>query len=340
MRAARYYGSADVRVEDIQVPQPRPHEALVAVKWVGLCGSDAEEFVHGPIVARPPVTLGHEFVGVVEAAAEDGSGPPVGTRVVVDVNTGCGRCFWCMRREEGICADLEVPGLQTDGGLADFIAARADRLLPIPAELQLHEAALVEPLAVAIRGLRKMESLEDQGVLIMGGGTVGMLAAQVARSRGAAQVVVLEPAEYRREILSSWGIKTFWHRESDTVSGDVTRLFPDHGIDVVVECSGRPGVPSQALSLVRRGGTVIALGVVSEPESIDFMDLVVQEKTIFGSVGHMYDDEVAEAVWLLASGKVEVSKMVTHTVPLEEVGRAFEILTSPNQDAVKILVQI
>lgn len=340
MPAARWYGIRDVRVEQVRQPVCGDGEALVQVEWVGLCGSDVEEYVEGPVVAVPPVILGHEIVGVVRQPAADGTGPDTGTRVVVDVVTGCGHCFWCRRHDEGLCPELLVTGQHVDGGLAQYVVGRAERLVVVPSHLDPRVAALAEPLAVAVRALRKAGSLIGRGVLIVGGGTIGMLCAQVARAAAASTVVVVEPGVHRRELIGSWGVDTVWAPSPHSRAQEVAARFPARGVDVVVECAGRAGLAAEAASLVRRGGMVVLTGVVPPPEPMDTLDLVLGEKTVVGSAAHMWDDDVAVAIQLLASGAVDIGSMITHEVPLAEIGRAFEIMTDPTKEAVKLLVSV
>ncbi len=166
MMAVRWHGRLDIRVEKVPVPNPADDEALIRVTWVGLCGSDLEEYLDGPIVVRGPVTLGHEIVGTVAAPARDGSGPPTGTVVVVDVVTGCGQCHWCLRHAEGQCPNLRVTGLDVDGGLAEFVTGKARRLVRVPTELDPMQAALTEPLAVAVRAVRKLGAVQGRGGVV------------------------------------------------------------------------------------------------------------------------------------------------------------------------------
>ena len=340
MKAARWRSRRGVVLEDVPRPVPLPDQALVAVEWVGLCGSDAEEYLEGPVVISPPVTLGHEIVGVVEIAAADGSGPVAGTRVVVDVVTGCGDCFWCRQHQEGLCPHLVVTGQHVDGGLAEFVVGRADRLVPVPEALDPRHAVLAEPLAVAVRAVRRAAVVPGQGVLVVGGGAIGMLTAQVALAAGAARVVVLEPDPGRRTILESWGAGTLWASDADGRAAALAGRFGDPGVDVVLECSGRPGMTAEAIRHSRRGGTVVLLGVLPQPEPIDTLDVVLGEKTIYGSAAHMWDVDVAPAVAMLADGQVDVAAMMSSSVPLAEVARAFEILVDRQRSVIKVMVEV
>lgn len=340
MRVVRWHGRGDVRVERAPVPRPGPDEALVRVLHTGLCGSDLEEYLDGPVVVAGPVVLGHEIVGVVAAAARDGSGPVPGTVVVVDVVTGCGHCFHCVHHEEGRCARLRVTGLHVDGGLADYVAARANRLVRVPDGLDPVHAGLAEPTAVAVRAVRTLGAVADSAVLVVGGGTVGLLTAQVLRHAGASAVVVLEPDPWRREVAHRLGLRTAWAADEGGRAELLGRLFLGRGLDAVVECSGADGAAREAIRAVRAGGTVVLLSITPTDQAVDLTDAVLGEKTIVGSAAHMWDDDVEPAVALLASGAVQVAPLVTHRLPLRDGPRAFALLADRSAHVVKLLVDV
>jgi (R,R)-butanediol dehydrogenase / meso-butanediol dehydrogenase / diacetyl reductase len=334
-----WYGRRRVVLEDRPRPVPEAHQALVRVEICGLCGSDLEEYLDGPVVAKPGTVLGHEIVGTVSQGAADGSGPPAGTRVVVDVVNGCGRCRWCRSGEEGLCAELAVTGLHVDGGLAEYVVGRASRLVPLPEGIPFRVGALAEPLAVAVRAFRKAPPLAGRRVVILGGGTIGMLCAQVAVRYGAATVAVVEPVVGRRALLDSWGVSTVWAQDAALRRHEIYRLTEGDGADVVVECVGRPGSVAEALDLAAPAGTVVALGVNPSPEPIGVLDLVLKEQRLIGSAAHRWDTDVTPAVELLADGTVDVASMVTHQFPLADVNEAFTVLASRAASATKILIR-
>jgi (R,R)-butanediol dehydrogenase/meso-butanediol dehydrogenase/diacetyl reductase len=337
MRSARWTASVGIEVIDVDRPTPRPNEALIRVSLCGICGSDIEELSHGPVVATSPVVLGHEISGVVASAALDGSGPVAGTRVVVDVVVGCGTCQWCMTGEEGLCPDLRVIGQHLDGGLSEYVVARADRLIAIPDSMSDIEATMAEPLAVAVRALGKIGDLASTRVLIIGGGTIGLLTAQVARSLGASRVGVLEPSTVRRTMVQGWGIQSLW---SDTSHGrrEATVQLFDGLPGVVIECSGRPGMTAEALTLVDKAGTVVALGVLTTAEPIDTLDMVLGEKILRGSAAHRWDTDVRRAVELIAGRQVDVAPLVSRVIPLDDTTSAFDLAAQGDESIVKVMV--
>lgn len=328
------------------MPETADDELLVRVEWCGICGTDLEEYRDGPItipVGEPhpvrgslaPIVIGHEVVGRVHRAAADGSGPPVGTRVVPDVVIGCGLCWWCVRHEEGLCPRLSVRGQTEDGGLAQFMVARATTCLVVPATVGAERAALVEPASVAVRALRKAGSVAGSQVAVVGAGTVGHLVARVAQALGATVALVVDPVERRHERAVAFGARAGAHPDNARQKAQATARG---GYDLVVECSGARGALPLAVSLVRRGGTVIALGIRSEPDQLDSVDVVLSEKRLIGSAAHLWDDDSAVALDLLSTGRLQVDDLISHRIPLEDVTAGFEALGSGDAGTLKVLV--
>jgi len=338
VRCARWYGPRTVRIEETPLPTATDDEAVVRVLWTGLCGSDLEEYLHGPVVANPPIVLGHEIVGRVEVPARDGSGPAAGTHVVVDVVSGCGRCYWCQRHAEGLCPSLRVTGQHVDGGLAEYVVGRASRLIAIPDGLDVRHAALAEPGAVAVRAVRQLGSVLGRGAVVVGGGTVGILVAQILTRLGASHVIVLEPTEWRREVAGALDLHAAWAPDETSRRALVTRSLPDRGADLVVECAGAEDAVRESVRLARRGGTVVLLGVPVADIAVDIRDIVLGEKQVRGSAAHMWDDDVRTAVGYLASGVLKVAPLITHEVSLNQAPTAFEHLADGSRQVLKLLV--
>lgn len=340
MLAARWYGPRDVRLEDLADPQPRRDEVVVAVEWCGLCGTDLEEYLEGPVNIREslrPVVLGHEIVGRVVEAAADGSGPGVGTKVVPDVVRGCGHCYWCARHEEGQCPLLLVAGLQLDGGLAEYFCAPAGRCVVVPDRLATPEAVLAEPMSVAVRALRKAGGLLGGSVVVIGCGTIGLLVTAAARAAGASSVIAVDPLGPRRAVAASFGGHPVAPNDAREATLDLTG---GRGADVVVECSGSKGATARALALLRNGGLCVLVGFHGGSEEFTLLDVILPEKTLVGSAAHMWDDDVAPAVDLLAEGKGSFERIVTHRVPLADVVRGFELLASRDTAALKVAIEV
>src|SRR5213078_169685 len=270
MLAVRWHGRGDVRVEEVPPPAPPgPGEVQLQVRWCGICGTDLEEGLSGPLfipAAAPhpvtgtaaPLVLGHEFAGVVTAAGEGVTEPAPGQRAAVDTIVYCGTCHWCRRGEVIRCPSLGALGLHADGGLAELCNAPARMCLPVPDSVADDEAALAEPLAVAVRALRRGGLRPGERVAVVGAGTVGLMAVQAAAAFGAGSVAVVEPLPERRALAVRLGA-------GRAVPPDDARALE---ADVAVECAGIPSAIRTALQALRPGGRAVLLGIVTESAPI------------------------------------------------------------------------
>lgn len=347
MRAARWHARRDIRIDDVPAPAPAEDEVLIRVMFCGICGTDLEEYREGPLTVQvgtphrtsgrsAPLTLGHEVVGRVERAAADGSGPAVGQVVLPDAIVGCGHCWWCSRRQEGQCARLSIRGQTDDGGLADYMCARAATCIVVPDGLDAALAALSEPASVAVRAIRKLDMPLGARIGVIGGGTIGQLVAQVARASGASYTLLVDPLPDRRAMAEKLaGARTC----SPGDLADIVKRLPEPGLDAVIECTGRPGVLAQSVALVRSGGTVVAVGIRPGDEAISLLDLVVGEKRIIGSAAHLWDTDVADAVTMMSDGRLNVGPLITHRVGLDDVvDVGLALLSAPDSGALKVLI--
>lgn len=345
MRAARWHRAGDIRVEDIPVPVPGDGELLVRVERTGICGTDLDEYLDGPVLipvdrphprsgVRAPIVLGHELVGTVVATTTD-DGPAVGTLVVPDGVVGCGTCWWCLRHEECLCPTVYAHGLQSDGGLAEYLVAEAATCVTVPATVPVEVAAFAEPVSVAVRALAKAGDLTGRVVVIVGAGVIGLLVAQIALHSGATAVLAVDPVEDRRRLASRFGAHGCPPGDG---TATVAELTDGRGADVVVECSGARGTLADAVALSRPGGTVVLVGFHGGEESVPLLDVVLGERRLLGTASHLWDVDVAAAVALLRRGVVDTAPLLTATVPLERVvPDGFERLRA-DRSALKILV--
>lgn len=346
MRAARWHGAFDVRIEDLPEPKPGPEDVLIRVERAGICGTDLEEYLDGPVsipVGWPhptsgrqaPLILGHELVGIVVDAGAEAMGAMIGERVVPNVVVGCGRCWWCARRQDVLCPKIGLRGLTDDGGFAEFVVSDARSCIPVPDHVELDTAAFAEPMSVAVRALAKAPNLTGAVVAVVGAGVIGQLVTQLALVGGAVTVIAIDPVNTRRELAAFWGAETCTPEEAVE---RVAARSDGRGADVVIECAGAPGTLAAAVELSRPGATVVIVGLHTGAELIPMLPLVLEERHLIGSAGHVWDVDIASAVALLSRGAVEVLPMRSAVVPLTDVvGSGFERLrTDPT--TLKILI--
>lgn len=347
MLAARWHGRADVRVEDVPDPgAPGAGWVRVRVEACGICGTDVEEYEAGPnivpIEPHPlsgrcaPLTLGHEAVGVVEAAGA-GVSLAEGTRVAIEANMFCGACWWCQRHEYQLCPQLASLGLMTDGGLAEVVLAPAYMCIPYGDHVPAVHAAFSEPLSVAVRAVSRAGVRLGSTVGVLGAGAVGLLTVQTARLAGAQMIVAIERLAERRALALQLGADVaVAPEEAADVAMDLTRGL---GLDVTIEAAGNPAAAATAVRLARRGGRAVLLGVFDADVPIGMMDFLLGEKEVTASLSHVYDADFATAVALIDRGAVQVGPMISDLIPLSKVvEEGFKPLVADPAAHLKVIV--
>ena len=349
MRAARWHGRGDVRVEEVpELGDPPPGWVRLRVEACGICGTDLEEYLAGPVVIpmsphpllgrSAPLTMGHEMAGVVEYVGAGVTSLAVGTRVAVENSVCCGECFWCRRDEVNLCRVMGNLGLHGDGGLADAVLVPAATCVPYAPSLSAAEAALSEPLAVAVRALRRSGLEPGERVAVVGAGTVGLLAVQAARALGAGDVVAVDTNDVRRDLAVQLRASAAFV-PGEAVAG-LEDLTDGVGADRVIEAAGNAAAVDLSVRLTRRGGRTVLLGVFPGEVSLDVVDLLMGEREVVGSISHRYDTDFPQAVELLGSGAVQAGPLITDRIPLDDVvTRGFDALRDEPAAHLKVIVE-
>ncbi|MCS7221762.1 MAG: zinc-dependent alcohol dehydrogenase family protein [Anaerolineae bacterium] len=331
MQAALYAGVHDIQLVERVRPVPQAGELLVQVHACGICGTDRHIY-HGEAPACPPVILGHEFAGEVVAVGPGVSPNWIGRRVAVDPNIYCGRCEYCRDGRIQLCTGLRAIGVTQDGGFAQFCAVPEAQALPVPEGLSLEEAAMTEPVACCLHGIDLAEVRAGQRVAVLGGGAIGLILAQLARARGAIDVVVSEPAAPRRQLAVELGI--------DSVAPtELGERLPD-GADVVIEAAGTRTTAAQALEIARRGATVLLFGVTPMGQKIEMEPFQVfrKELTIKGS--HINPFTMRRALALLESGQVQVAPLITHRIGLADLASTLATPAPPEMMKAMVVIDV
>jgi len=320
MRAVVLHGAGDVRVDEVPEPEPpRPGQVLVDVLRCGICGSDRRAYDRGLGAARGPhpltgqqgpVVLGHEVVGRILACGADV--PEVfvpGARVAVDPTWSCGRCAACRRGQHQLCSLAACSGLTADGGLAPLMLAQAAGLALVPEHVTDDEAAMAEPLAVAVHAVSRAALQPAERVLVVGLGPIGALVALTVRALGADEVIALEPSPQRRALAARLGVTAVL----DPASGELPRGWAD----VAFDCAGAPDGLAAAIRATRPGARIVVPAVSSGTTPVPMSQLVMGERALLGSLG--YNGDVARAMSLIANRAVDVRPLLSTVLPLGDV---------------------
>jgi 2-desacetyl-2-hydroxyethyl bacteriochlorophyllide A dehydrogenase len=333
MKAAVLHGPRDLRVQSAADPGVGGDEVLVRVTAAGLCGTDYSIWTGDRAVAYPRI-MGHEFLGAVAAVAPGVTRLGAGDRVVVEPNYSCGRCALCREGNRNLCFQRTAVGIDVDGGFAELARVPARCCWPIPAGLGDEEALLAEPLAVVVRAVTRATPRAGETAAVVGAGTLGLLALQVLKSRGA-RVLVASRTARRFDLARALGAEAT-HVVGQGAMETAARTFSGReGVDLVVETAGTAEAVNQALALARPGGRVVLTGLPHEPTPVSFFTVVRREITISGSM--IYQDEFPEAVRLLEQGLVQGRPLITHRFDLDAIAEAFVAHRDPASIKVAIL---
>ncbi|MBI3454980.1 MAG: alcohol dehydrogenase catalytic domain-containing protein [Candidatus Rokubacteria bacterium] len=320
MRAVFYQGARTFEPGTAPVPRPGPGEALLRVRRVGICGTDLHIF-QGHLDHRVPKggVIGHEtFAEVAEAPA--GSGVHAGDRVVVEPLQFCGTCRACRMGASYICYALKVLGVDLPGGMQEYWAVPAARLLRVPDALSDDHAALIEPLAVATHDVRRAGVKAGDAALVFGGGPIGTLIGLVARQRGA-RVAVAEVNPFRLAMLETLGFQTVGPGRD--VGRFVEEWTGGDGADVAFEVTGNPAAVRLVTDVVRVWGTVSLVAIHAEPMPVNLYRMFFRELTMHGSRLYAREDW-EEAIRLAAAGAVPLAPLVSRRIPLEALQEGME----------------
>ncbi len=349
MRRVKLLAPGELVVERIGVPEPGPGEALLAIAWCGICGSD----LHASLGTHPfiplPATPGHEISARIAKVGPGVSGWRVGDRVTVEPNLVCGECYNCRAGRYNICTGtrelageagrpgLRVLGCQGEGGMADFLVVPTAKLVAIPETVSLRHAALVEPLAVGTHAAHRGGDLYGKNVAIVGSGMIGLSVLASVVAAGAAGAWVVDPAADRLPMARAMGASGTYAGSPGDIAA-IRREAGFAGIDVTFECVGVGAALRTSMSLVRKGGRVVVIGVYGDEATIRAADLQDQELELVGSLMYTRRD-VQEAIRLLALGKVPADRLIGATFPLDQAAAAFASART-RKDVIKTVIAV
>ncbi len=348
MKAAVWHGYKDIRIEDKNIPAPQAGQVVIAVDYAGICGTDRHEYVgpnfiptqkpHRLTGKTAPLTLGHEFSGVISAVGQGVTDWKVGDRVSANGTLCCNECEMCKKGRYNVCELLGFLGVGLDGAFADYVAVEAARLFKVPDNVTQRQAAVAEPLACGIHATNLMGDITGADVVVIGSGIIGIGAFLAAKFAGAGRMLVASVGKDRKELIESYGGDFFDVTEGDL--GEYVKKWSGGKMaDVVYECVGFQQTLDSAISLLKPGAKLMVMGVFEEPPVFPMNLFQEGERELYTSQAHV--DEIGTALEYISQGKIDADALVTREVTLDTlVQDGFEELIKNGPQHIKVLINI
>lgn len=340
MRQALLVRTQGFQMIDVPVPVPGDDQALIAVRTIGVCGSDIHAF-HGkhPFV-HAPIVMGHEASGEVVALGKSVKNLRVGDRVVLRPQQVCGRCRPCREGRYNVCETLKVIGCQCTGAYSEYFAADAHLFTKMPEQLSFDEGALVEPLAVGVHAIKRgLAQVEGKNILVIGAGTIGNLLAQAAKAMGADSVMITDISDHKLTLAEEVGIDYPIHVGKSSLEQAIRDAFGEDGPDAVYECSASPRALNQVLDIVGKGTPIVIVGVYAGLPAINIANVQDREYSLIGTLMYVQDD-YEDSLRFLADGRIKTAPLISRTFGLEQIQEAYEYIDAGKDGVQKVLIQL
>lgn len=333
----------DLRVEKRPIPEPKDDEVLLKMECVGICGSDVHYYVHGRIadfVVKEPLVMGHESSGVVTKLGKNVTSLKVGDRVAIEPGVSCRMCSFCKEGLYNLCLDVKFCATPPDdGNLCRYYTHAADFCHKLPDHVTLEEGALMEPLSVGVHACRRGYISVGSTVLVIGAGPIGLVTLACAKAMGAKQVIITDLVEFRLNMAKELGANHVLkvNREDDekVITKKIISILGERP-DVSIDCTGFQNTVRLGLEATKNGGIMVLVGMGANEVTIPLGAAACREVDIRGVF--RYANDYPLALSLIASGKVDIKKLITHRYKLEETVKAFETAKTGSDNAIKVMI--
>ncbi len=326
---------------DLPMPRPGPEEILVRVEACGICGSDVHGYDGSSGRRIPPIVMGHEAAGTVAAVGPEVAGARDGDRVTFDSTIYCGVCPYCRRGEFNLCDRRQVLGVSTPeyhraGAFADYVVVPTRVVHHLPGNIPFPEAAMIEPLAVAVHAVAISNLAEGSSALVVGAGMIGLLVLQALRQAGCSRIFIVDIDDSRLKLATELGATATLNAKTTDVAAEIQRLTSNSGVDVALEAVGSTATIKTAIESVRKGGTVTLIGNIAPTVEIPLQMVVSRQIRLQGSAAS--SGEYPKCIDLLSSGAIDVKPLISVVAPLEEGPQWFERLHGREANLMKVVL--
>ena len=339
MKQAIMLAPGQIEFRQVERPKPLSHEILIQIKRIGVCGSDIHVYHGRHPYTHYPIVQGHEVSGLIAEIGANVTGFTKGEQVVFMPQIFCGTCFPCRNHMEHICDELKVMGFQSNGAAQEYYSVPASKVLKVPSVISLDQAAMIEPIAVAVHALSRFGDVRGKKVIVLGAGTIGNLVAQAALALGASKVLITDISEYKLTKARACGISYVINSTKVNLGDEIVKQFGPDKADVILECVGIQDTIHQAVENARKGSVIVIVGVFGKTPAVDLG--LVQDRELILAGTLMYTKKDYEcAIRLVEQGLLNLDAMITHRFPFSAYPEAYRAIDELKGEYLKAMIEM
>lgn len=329
----------EIEFREIPMPEAGEDQVLIKIMKIGICGSDIHVY-HGkhPFTSYP-VTQGHEVSGEIVALGAKVEEFHAGQKVTIEPQVYCGQCHPCRHGKYNLCEELKVMGFQTTGTASEFFAVDASKVTPIPEDMSFEEGAMIEPLAVAVHGVKQVGDVQGMNIVVIGAGPIGNLVAQTAKGMGAAKVMITDVSDLRLEKAKECGIDVCVNTTKTDFGEAMLAAFGPDKADVIYDCAGNNITMGQAIKYARKGSTIVLVAVFAGMAEIDLAVANDHELDIKSTMMYRHDDYI-DAIQLVNEDKVFLKPLISKTFAFRDYLKAYQYIDDNRETTMKVIINV
>lgn len=329
----------EIIFKEVPIPEVKDNQVMIKIMNIGICGSDIHVY-HGkhPFTSYP-VTQGHEVSGEITELGKDVKGLYIGQKVTIEPQVYCGKCYPCRHGKYNLCEELKVMGFQTTGTASEFFVTDASKVTPIPEEISFEEGAMIEPLAVAVHGVKQVGDVTGMNIVVIGAGPIGNLVAQSAKGMGAAKVMVTDVSSLRLKKAEECGIDICVNTMEKDFGEALEEAFGPDKADIIYDCAGNNITMGQAIKYARKGSVIVLVAVFAGMAEIDLAVANDHELDIKSTMMYRHDDYI-DAIRLVNEKKVQLKPLISKTFPFKEYLKAYKYIDDNRETTMKVIINV
>ncbi len=327
-------------VEKVSIPVPGPGQVRLKIETCGVCGSDIHAYYGEHPFIQCPIAPGHEFAGQVDLLGPGVTEWKVGQHVTAEPSLVCGECENCRSGNYNICNNLKVIGCQTDGGFAEYLVVPAGKIIELTNDMTFEQGSFVEPLAVGVHGLRLAPIKPETRLVILGAGTIGMMHLLVARAWGVTEIIITDTIPSKLDLALELGAKYALDVSKTKLTDFCRQTYGvEQALDVAVECVGAAGTVRDGIATLKKGGTMVVVGVFPHEVPVNLGIVQDRELKLIGSLMYRMNDFL-EARDLIASGRTPIELLISARYPLDQIAVAMQAIDQHREKNIKTMIHI